>query len=189
MEKKPVVVKIGGSTLGSHDTTMEDLVTLQRKGVPLVVVHGGGKLASEWLVKEGVSSEFIRGKRVTDAHTLRVVVGVFAGVVNKELVAAISALGGLAIGLSGVDGNLLEAETREPELGYVGEVVKVNVELLKSIIDGGYIPVIAPIGIKSSDGTKARGTLLNINADDIAGEIAATLEAERLIFGPTPDGR
>ena len=105
---KTIVVKIGGSTLGSHDTTLEDLVSLQRAGALPVVVHGGGKTISEWLQKQGVETRFVRGLRVTDRQSLDVVVAVLAGVVNKELVASINALGGRALGLSGADGCMIE---------------------------------------------------------------------------------
>ncbi|PJB49936.1 MAG: acetylglutamate kinase, partial [Chloroflexi bacterium CG_4_9_14_3_um_filter_45_9] len=103
---RPIVVKIGGSTLDSQDTTIEDLVQLQKEGVPLVVVHGGGQLISDWLARLGISSGFINGLRVTDAASLKVVIAVLGGLVNKELVLAIQAQGGKAIGISGSDGNL-----------------------------------------------------------------------------------
>ena len=131
---KPIVVKIGGSTLGSHDTTLDDLVSLQKKGILPVVVHGGGNKITEWLKKMGVSTSFVRGMRVTDAATLEVVVAVLAGLVNKELVAAIMSKGGKAIGLSGADGGLIQAKIENLELGYVGQVVKVNPEPIKAVL-------------------------------------------------------
>jgi len=100
------VVKLGGATLGSHDTAIEDIVELQRQGKSVVVVHGGGKLITEWLTKQGVSSRFVQGERVTDQATLEVVTSVLAGLVNKDIVAAINSLGGQAVGISGVDGAL-----------------------------------------------------------------------------------
>jgi acetylglutamate kinase len=174
--QKSIVVKIGGSTLGNHDTTLEDLVTLQREGKTLVVVHGGGNLITEWLSKQGIATRFENGLRVTDHETLQVVVAVLCGVVNKELVAAIESLGGRAMGLSGVDGRLIEARVKDEELGYIGEVVKINPEPIEAIIKGGYIPVIAPLGFG------AKGEKLNINADTAAGAIATALGAERLIL-------
>jgi len=179
---KTIVVKIGGSTLGSHDTTLSDLVTLQKKGVVPVVVHGGGNKITEWLKKMGVATTFVRGMRVTDAATLEVVIAVLAGLVNKELVAEIMSKGGKAIGLSGVDGGLIRAKIENPELGYVGEVVKVNAEPVKAMLNAGYIPVIAPCGLKAAGGDSDPVMLLNINGDIVASEIAGALKAERLIF-------
>ena len=176
---KITVVKIGGSTLGSHDTTLDDLVALQREGKSLVVVHGGGDLITEWLSRQGIATRFEKGLRVTDHDTLQVVVAVLAGVVNKELVAAIQSRGGRAIGLSGVDGRLIEARVKDEELGYAGEVVKINPEPIEVLLKGGYIPVIAPLGLEAK-GEKSEK--LNVNADTAAGEIAAALGAERLVF-------
>ena len=182
---KPIVVKIGGSTLGSHDTTLEDLVELQRKGKSLVVVHGGAKVTSEWLGRLGITTSFINGLRVTDAETLKVVAAALGGLVNKELVVAIQALGGKAIGLSGCDGNLLWASIKSPELGYVGEIVAVDPAPLKLLLDAGYIPVVAPVSFGSAEG---KMSLLNVNGDTAAGEIAAALGAEKLIFLTDVDG-
>ena len=179
---KTIVIKIGGSTLGSHDTTLDDLVSLQKKGILPVVVHGGGNKITEWLKKMGVSTTFVRGMRVTDAATLEVVIAVLAGLVNKELVAAITSKGGKAIGLSGADGGLIQAKIENPELGYVGEVVKVNPEPVKAVLSAGYIPVIAPGGFRIAGGNGDREMLLNINGDVVASEIAGALKAERLIF-------
>lgn len=178
---KLILVKIGGSTLGSHDTTLEDLVTLQKNGRLPVVVHGGGKLITEWLEKQKVPTRFERGLRVTDAQSLEVVVAVLAGLVNKQLVASLNSLGGKAAGLSGVDGGFIEARIRNPELGYVGEVVNIKLDLLRSMLSAGYIPVIAPIGFfPAQDATAV--AMLNLNADTVAGELANALEAEALVF-------
>ncbi|MFC1860439.1 acetylglutamate kinase [Chloroflexota bacterium] len=179
---KVIVVKLGGATLGSHDTTIEDMVELQQQGRALVVVHGGGKLITEWLNKQGISSRFVQGERVTDKATLDVAISVLAGLVNKEIVAAINSLGGKAVGISGVDGALIQGEVKNKELGYVGRVAKVNLALLEDMLRAGYIPVVAPLGLYSgSKGGKAP-QILNINADVVAGEVAAAMGAERLIF-------
>ena len=175
------MVKIGGSTLGSHDTTIEDLVTLQKKGLSPVVVHGGGQTVSQWLGRLGISTMFVRGKRVTDMDSLSVVVAVLAGLVNKELVAAINALGGRAAGLSGIDGCLIEAGIADPELGYVGDITNINLELLDSVKAAGYIPVIAPVGYYRTDSSDDV-RFLNVNADTAAGAVAAALGAESLVF-------
>jgi len=180
-----IVVKIGGSTLGNNDTTLEDLVSLQKQGVPLVVVHGGAQAISEWLARLGVSTSFIGGLRVTDADSLKVVAGVLGGLVNKELVVAIQALRGKAIGLSGSDGNLLRATSKNPELGYVGQIAKVDPAPLRLLLDAGYMPVVAPISFGVFG---ERVTLLNVNGDAAAGEIAAALAADSLIFLTDVDG-
>lgn len=179
---KSIIIKIGGSMLGSHDTTLNDLVTLQKRGILPVVVHGGGNKITEWLNKMGVATRFVRGMRVTDAPTLEVVVAVLAGLINKELVAAITAKGGKAMGLSGTDGGLIHAKIKNPELGYVGEVTKVNPEPIKAVLNAGYIPIIAPNGFRVSRRDSDPVLLLNLNGDVVASEIAGALQAERLIF-------
>jgi acetylglutamate kinase len=179
---KIIVVKIGGSTLGSHDTTLDDLVALQKKGIVPVVVHGGGSKITEWLKKMGVPTNFVRGMRVTDGAALEVVIAVLAGLVNKELVAAIVSRGGKAMGMSGVDGGLIQGRVENPGLGYVGKVVKVNAEPVKAVLSAGYIPVIAPGGLNAVGRDSDPVMLLNINGDVVASEIAGALKAERLIF-------
>lgn len=179
---KSLVVKIGGSTLGAHDTTLEDLVALQKQGRAVVVVHGGGAVITDWLKRQGVESTFVRGRRVTDAASLEVVTAVLCGLINKDLVATINRMGGRAVGLSGADGNLIEARIADPELGLVGEVVRVNPEPLWALLNAGYLPVIATVGIHRHDGSPQAGCLLNINADTVAGDMAAALGAEDLIF-------
>ena len=185
MQKGIIVVKIGGSTLGNHDTTLEDLVQLQKQGKFLVVVHGGAKVTSEWLARLGIPTSFVNGLRVTDAETLKVVAAALGGLVNKELVVAIQALEGKAVGLSGCDGNLLWASVKSPELGYVGKIVAVDPTLLKLLLDAGYMPVVAPISFGLVEG---RTMLLNVNGDTAAGEIAEALAAEKLVFLTDVDG-
>jgi acetylglutamate kinase len=176
--KKPIVVKIGGSTFGSGDTLIEDLVTLQKEGKSLVVVHGGANVVTEGLSRLGVATKIVDGLRATpDVQTLQVVVGVLCGTVNKELVAAIQSRSGRAIGLSGIDGRLIEAKVKSEELGLIGEVVKVNPEPIEMLLKEGYIPVVAPSGFGVD-----KGMPLNVNADPAAGALAAALEAERLIL-------
>ena len=176
-----ILVKIGGSTLGSHDTTIEDIVELQRQGKPLVVVHGGGKTITDWLEKRGIPTRFVQGERVTDEAVLEVVISVLAGLVNKEIVADIVHRGGSAVGISGLDGGLIRGRVKDAELGYTGEVVKVDPAPLKTLLRSGYIPVVAPVSLNVS---RKRGVprVLNINADVVAGELANALGADRLIF-------
>ncbi|MCJ7515212.1 MAG: acetylglutamate kinase [Dehalococcoidia bacterium] len=177
-----IVVKIGGSTLGSADTTIEDLVTLQKRRVPLVVVHGGANVVSGWLKRLGMKTSFVQGLRITDLETLKVVTAVLAGLVNKELVSAIWRQGGKAVGLSGVDGGLILAKNKRPELGYTGEELKVNVAVIEILLKAGYMPVIAPVSLGLPEGPDADTNLLNVNGDTAAGEIAAALKVEKLIF-------
>jgi len=183
-----IVIKIGGATLGSHDTTIENLVELQRRGKPMVVVHGGGKVITEWLTKQGISSRFVQGERVTDRATLEVVTSVLAGLVNKDIVATINSLGGRAVGISGVDGALIQGRVGDKEKGYVGAVVRVDTTILKAVLESGFVPVVAPVGLHSFDRTADAPPTLNFNADVVAGEIAAALNAERLVFLTDVDG-
>ena len=184
---KIIVVKIGGATLGSHDTALEDIVELQKQDRSVVVVHGGGKLITEWLDKQGVPTNFLRGERVTDKPTLEIATAVLAGLVNKDITAEINNLGGKAVGISGIDGGVIEGEIREKEKGYVGAVTKVNTAVLDVLLGSGFIPVISPIGMNSAKQDDEPSTL-NYNADVIAGEIAAALNAEMLIFLTDVDG-
>ncbi len=175
------VIKIGGSTLGSHDTSLDDIAALHSRGRRLVLVHGGGATITEWLKLHGVRSKFVRGLRVTDEATLDVVVAVLAGLINKRLVAELSARGARAIGLSGVDGAVLQAQRYDAELGFVGEVTAVDAAAVRSVVDGGAVAVVAPIAVEAGDGG-SRAQLLNVNADTAAGELAAALNAQRLVF-------
>ncbi|MBI2305525.1 MAG: acetylglutamate kinase [Chloroflexi bacterium] len=184
-----MVVKIGGSTFtpdspeaarrGQLDTSLEDVVALHREGMRPVVVHGGGKDITAWQERLGLSAQFERGLRVTDRGGLEVAVAVLAGLVNKELVAALTALGGRALGLSGADGGLIRGRIKDPALGYVGEIVSVDPTPLSLAWDMGCIPVVAPLGL-------GEGTLLNINADTAAGEIALALGAPLLFLTDVP---
>lgn len=179
---RPIVVKIGGSTLGAEDTTLADVVELGRQGMQPIVVHGGGAMITDWLDRLGVSAVFIEGLRATNADALDVVIAVLRGVVNTRLVAEINRLGGRAIGLSGVDGGLVQARRADERLGFVGEVTRVDREALRPILESGAIPVIAPIGLEPP------GQPLNINADTVAGEIARALGAHCLVFLTDVDG-
>ncbi len=182
MSGRPIVVKIGGSTLGSHDTSLQDLVALQQQGRAVVAVHGGGPVISQWMQRQGIPPRFVNGLRVTDAASLDIVVAVLTGLINKELVGALHRLGGRALGISGIDAGLLEACVANPELGYVGEITRVNPEPLQAILDSGYIPLLAPLAMQAQDGSEHAGGPLNINGDTVAGELAYALKAERLVF-------
>jgi acetylglutamate kinase len=180
--QKILVVKIGGSTLGQHDTTLEDVVELQKIGRKVVIIHGGGKIITEWLSKMGASTQFIQGERVTDKTGLEITTAVLSGVVNKNLVAEINNLGGRAAGISGVDGAFLQGNIKSPELGYVGSLTRVNTDLIQALLKAGFVPVISSISYNNTGPASDVPLLLNVNADTAAGEIAAALPCEKLIF-------
>jgi acetylglutamate kinase len=189
-----IVVKIGGSTFGKHEPSVldvgdvEDIVELQRRGIPMVIVHGGGKMITEWLTKQAITTHFVRGERVTDRPTLEVVISVLAGLANKEIVTLLNSREGKAVGISGVDGALLEGKLREKEMGFVGTVTKVNIGILNTLLNSGFIPVVAPLSIHSSGRSDGEPQILNVNGDTVAGEIAAAIAAEQLIFLTDVDG-
>ncbi|MDP6715178.1 MAG: acetylglutamate kinase [SAR202 cluster bacterium] len=187
MQKEPnylgtTVVKIGGSTLGEHDTTLQDLAELQKEGASPVVVHGGGKIISDWMTKQNIRATFKGGLRVTDEASLKIVVAVLGGLINKELVNALNNLGARAVGFSGADAGMLRAKIKDPELGFVGSITHVDPSIIETVVAAGCIPVIAPVATAVDDDPDFAGSLLNINADTAAGEIAAALKASRLIF-------
>jgi acetylglutamate kinase len=180
--KNIIVIKIGGSTFGSGDTTIDDIVALQKKGLALIVVHGGGSTVTDWLKKQGVTTKFIRGERVTDLSGLQVAAAVLAGLVNKEITAAVNLRGGQAVGISGVDGALIESKVKDRDMGYVGSVEKVNADLLKALLDDGFVTVVSPVSLYSLDRPADAPGIINVNSDPVAGHIAAALGAKRLVF-------
>ncbi|MBW4495221.1 MAG: acetylglutamate kinase [Oscillatoria princeps RMCB-10] len=177
---RSVVVKYGGAAMKDSslkDKVIRDIVFLSCIGMRPVVVHGGGPEINSWLDKLGIEPQFKNGLRVTDAPTMDVVEMVLVGRVNKELVSLINQAGGSAVGLCGKDGNLFKARPEGQEgMGFVGEVTKVNTKLLESLANSRYIPVV------SSVGEDENGQAYNINADTVAGELAAALGAEKLIL-------
>lgn len=175
---KIVVVKYGGSAMQSKElerAVMGDLRLLQLVGIRVVLVHGGGPEISETLKKLGKQTEFIDGLRVTDKETAEIVQMVLAGKVGKNLVAYLQSIGGKAVGLCGLDGNMITAKQRDAVHGYVGEITDVNVQPILDVLEKGYIPVVSTVG---GDG---KGNVYNINADTAAARIAAALSAESLI--------
>ena len=175
-----VVIKYGGAAMAHaqlQDAVFRDLALLASVGVQPVVVHGGGPEINQWLKRLEIPAEFRDGLRVTDADTMDVVEMVLVGRVNKQIVNGLNRLGGRAVGLSGSDGSLVEARPwGEGSHGLVGDVARVNPDLLEPLLERGYMPVI------SSVAATADGRSHNINADTVAGELAAALEAEKLIL-------
>ncbi|MEM8832138.1 MAG: acetylglutamate kinase [Cyanobacteria bacterium P01_G01_bin.19] len=179
-EGRTIVIKYGGAAMKDSSLkakVINDVVFLACIGVRPVVVHGGGPEINTWLQKLNIEPIFKDGLRVTDADTMDIVEMVLAGRVNKELVSLISRAGALAVGLCGKDGNLIQARPVGKEgVGFVGEVTSVDTRLIKTLVDGGYVPVISSVAADEN------GQAYNINADTVAGEIAAALQAEKLIL-------
>ncbi|MGB3316181.1 MAG: acetylglutamate kinase [Albidovulum sp.] len=175
-----VVVKFGGNAMGDEDAMAEfarDIVLMRQVGMNPVVVHGGGPMINDLLSRLGIKSEFVRGKRVTDKATVEVVEMVLTGLVNKRIVQAIMDEGGRAVGLSGKDDDLMVCEADDPELGFVGRPVEMNVQVLRDLFAAGIIPVVAPV----ATGMEANETF-NVNGDTAAGAIAGALQADRLLL-------
>lgn len=187
------VVKLSGKATEEHEnlsSLAEELALLHQVGIRLCVVHGGGKQLSDLATRMGVEQTIINGRRVTDDATLEMAKMIFAGKINTDILSALRNRAVEAVGLSGVDGNIVHAERRPPkevlnretgeraevDFGHVGDVVKINSRLLTVLLDQGYLPVV------SSLGADAEGTVFNINADTIAAEIAICLKAEKLIL-------
>ena len=176
---KTVVVKYGGNAMVNPDLkqqVMDDIVLLWLIGVKVVLVHGGGPEISSMMEKLGKKAEFVDGLRVTDKETVDIVQMVLAGKVNKTLVTMLEKRGGKAIGLCGMDGNLIQAKIKDPRLGFVGEVTAINKGPVTDILEKGYIPVISTLGCDDE------GNAYNINADTAAAHIAGALGAERFIL-------
>lgn len=178
---KRVVIKYGGAAMVDCDLkkkVMQDIVLMKYVGMHPIVVHGGGPDITGMLGRLGISTEFIDGLRVTDKETMEIVEMVLGGKVNKEIVSGINASGGKAIGISGKDGELIKARSLDPSgrLGFVGEVEQINPQIIETVIENGYIPVIAPIGIDDKQQS------YNINADLVAASIAVAMKADKLVL-------
>ncbi|MFW6023052.1 MAG: acetylglutamate kinase [Halanaerobiaceae bacterium] len=187
---KIFVIKYGGSIMSDEKlkkNLIEDITLLKYVGINPVIVHGGGPAINETLDRLNIETKFINGLRVTDKQTMEVVEMVLAAKINKEVVAMINQMRGEAVGICGKDGDLIKAskkyfEDKTIDLGYVGEVEKINPEIVQRLINDGYIPVIAPIGCDE------KGESYNINADTVAGKLAVSLKAEKLIYLTDVDG-
>ena len=178
-QDKILVIKYGGSAMLSEEfkeSVMRDLTLLSFVGIKVVLVHGGGPEISETLKRMGIASRFIGGLRYTDEETAEVVRMVLAGKVNKSLVHMLCAFGAKAVGLSGIDGNMISCSKESEELGFVGKIEHLNTELILNCLEKGYLPVISTVG--GDD----QGNIYNINADTAAAAIAGALKAESLIL-------
>jgi acetylglutamate kinase len=174
-----VVIKLGGHAMGSDEAMDEfarDVVLMRQVGVNPVIVHGGGPMINAMLDRLQIKSDFVNGKRVTDAATMEVVEMVLSGLVNKRIVQAINGQGGRAVGLSGKDAGLITCTQTNPDLGFVGTPDKINPRVLRDLTEKEYIPVIAPLGAGQ------QGETFNINGDTAAGAVAAALKADRLLL-------
>ena len=174
-----VVIKLGGHAMGSDEAMASfarDVVLMQQVGANPVIVHGGGPMINAMLERLDIQSEFVNGKRVTDAATMEVVEMVLSGLVNKRIVQAIGAQGGRAVGLSGKDAQLVTCTQTNPELGFVGTPSVVDASILEDLFSSNIIPVIAPLGAGEN------GETFNINGDTAAGAIAGALKADRLLL-------
>ncbi len=175
---KIVVVKYGGNAMISESLkqqVMEDVVLLTLIGAKVVLVHGGGPEITDMLARIGKKSEFCDGLRVTDKETVEIVQMVLAGKVNKSLVNLLEMKGGKAMGISGMDGHLIEAKMKDERLGYVGKITKVNVDPILDLLEKGYIPVVSTVGCDRE------GNVYNVNADTAAARIAGAMHAESLL--------
>ena len=176
---KIVVVKYGGNAMVNHllkEQVMEDIVLLWLIGVKVVLVHGGGPEISETMAQLGKKAEFVDGLRVTDKETVDIVQMVLAGKINKTLVNLLEMKGGRAMGISGIDGRLIEAEFKDERLGYVGNITQIHIQPVLDLLEKGYIPVISTVACDE------QGNTYNINGDTAAAYVAGALQAERLIM-------
>ena len=175
-----VVVKFGGNAMGDAEAMAEfarDIVLMRQVGMNPVVVHGGGPMINDLLGRLGITSDWVRGKRVTDQATVEVVEMVLSGLVNKRIVQAINDQGGRAVGISGKDDDMMVCEPDDPELGFVGRPVEMNVQVLRDLYNAGIIPVVAPVATGVND-----NETFNVNGDTAAGAIAGALKADRLLL-------
>ena len=190
--RKIIVIKYGGSAMVDEElkkSVIQDVTLLKLVGFKPIIVHGGGKEISRWVGKVGKEAKFVNGLRVTDEETMKVARMVLIGKTNKEIVSLLGTKGGKGIGLSGIDGKLIECKKyytevdgKKTDIGYVGDIVRINENVLDIMTNGDYIPVVAPIGVDEE------GNSYNINADTVAGAIAAAAKAEKLVLLTDIDG-
>jgi len=184
-EKTTFVIKYGGAVMTDENLkamVAQDVTLLRKIGIEVVVVHGGGKEITSLAEKLDIKTKFVNGQRYTDEDMRDVVQMVLGGLINKDIVRRININGGRAVGISGIDANLVTVKQLDKALGLVGEVIDVNASFIRNLLNDGYLPVIAPIGVD------AEGTIFNVNADIAAGPIAASLSATKLVYMTDIDG-
>ncbi|MEW5842997.1 MAG: acetylglutamate kinase [Bacteroidota bacterium] len=179
------VIKYGGAVMQDEalkSMVAQDVTLLRKIGIEVVVVHGGGKEITSFAEKLDIETKFVNGQRYTDENMRDVVQMVLGGLINKDIVRRINVHGGRAVGVSGIDANLIKVKKHNEDLGLVGEVTEVNAAFIKNLLQDGYLPVIAPIGVDDE------GTVYNVNADIAAGPIAASLDAAKLVYMTDTEG-
>ncbi|KAF0152174.1 MAG: acetylglutamate kinase [Ignavibacteria bacterium] len=184
-EKTTFVIKYGGAVMTDENLkamVAQDVTLLRKIGIDIVIVHGGGKEITLLAEKLDIKTKFVNGQRYTDEDMRDVVQMVLGGLINKDIVRRINMHGGRAVGVSGIDANLVTVKQLDEELGLVGKVTDVNASFIRNLLSDGYLPVIAPIGVN------AEGTIYNVNADIAAGQIAASLSATKLVYLTDVDG-
>lgn len=182
---KYVVVKYGGNAMTDpilKKSVMQDLLLMALVGIKVVLVHGGGPEINDTLKAVGVESKFVNGLRVTDEATMNVVQMVLAGKVNKDLVKHLTELGGKAVGICGIDGHMIKVHQMDPALGLVGEIEEVDTDIIETLVNNGYIPVISSLGVDKN------GVGYNINADTVASKVAGALHSECMVAMTNIDG-
>ena len=181
------VIKIGGSTINDWGKNLSQLKEVLNISKSIIIVHGGGKTVSEWGSKLGVRPEFVKGLRRTDNNTLEIAISILSGLVNSKLVSFLNDRKINAVGISGLSGNMIKAEITNKNLGLVGEIKTVNTKLIQNLLDNDFVPVISPIGINQNS-KSSKESILNINADYVASQIAKNLKANKLIYQTDVDG-
>lgn len=184
-EKTTFVIKYGGAVMTDENLkamVAQDVTLLRKIGVDVVVVHGGGKEITSLAEKLDIKTKFVNGQRYTDEDMRDVVQMVLGGLINKDIVRRININGGRAVGVSGIDANMVSVKQLDKELGFVGEVTDVNASFIRNLLKDGYLPVIAPIGVDTE------GTIYNVNADVAASPIAASLSATKLVYMTDTEG-
>jgi acetylglutamate kinase len=174
-----IVIKLGGHAMANKkmmEGFARDVVLMKQCNVNPIIIHGGGPMINELLSKMKIKTNFLDGKRITDEKSMPIIEMVLSGKLNKDIVSEINMQGGKAVGLSGKDANLMICEPDKPELGFVGKPIKINLEILRNLVESDFIPVIAPIGVN------ANGETFNVNADTAAGAIASSIKADRLLL-------
>ena len=186
--KKINVIKIGGSTIEEWGKSLNQIKEITDLGESILLVHGGGKTVSEWSSKLGIRPEFVRGLRKTDPQILEVACAILSGLVNSKLVAKLESIGVKSIGISGVSGKLLVSKPKSKDLGLVGDIEKINKDILDSLVKSNFVPVISPLGYNGNSKDIESEGILNINADSVASKIAIETKAKKVIYQTDVNG-